>query len=232
MHGHAHVLLLMFFLKDMTSYVIIIVIHPPWHICFPASKCTTLVSKPNYLSANCAPKSMVFVFLNVLPFDFLCFSMLTISFFALQGCEVFSQAHGPSHGQEGESHHTVCNGDGQIARLCQNSVWNLQARIRRKGTLAPALHHVIEKFKDIVPTPPASIPSTPSVADEAGQMPAEYRQREHTRIKCIFCHILFFSHAVKCRGLEATFNHWCVERCSSLRQDPEAPLAVQICLEK
>lgn len=79
----------------------------------------------------------------------LCSVHLPLSLFVsspLQGCEVFGQAHGPGHGQEGESHHTVCHRDGQIAGLCQNSLWNLQARIWRKGTLAPTLHHLIRKL--------------------------------------------------------------------------------------
>lgn len=71
-----------------------------------------------------------------------------------------------------------------------------------------------------------------TLVDEAKQMPAEHRLREARRRKCVFCHIFFFSHAVKCRGMEARFNHRSVEQCSSLRQDPVAPLAVQIYLEK
>ncbi len=87
-----------------------------------------------------------------------------------------------------------------------------------------------EGFREILPISP----STPTLHlhDEAEQMPAECRRQEGKRRKCVFCHIFFFSHAVKCRGSQARFNHWSVEQCSSLRQDPEAPLAVQICLEK
>lgn len=59
----------------------------------------------------------------------------------LQGCQVFGQAHGPGHGKEGESHHTVCYRDGQITKLRQNSLWNLQACLWRQGILAPTLHH-------------------------------------------------------------------------------------------
>lgn len=165
----------------------------------------------------------------------------------LQGCEVFGQAHGPGYGQEGESHHTVCHGDGQVARLCQNSLWNLQARFWRKGTLAPTLHHLIRKLNAsscvIVRTsnwkrrnsktsflythtpPPPRLSGWRCQADAS----AEYRRQEGTKRKCVFCYIFFFSHAAKCRGSEARFNHWSVEQCSSLRQDPEAPLAVQIC---
>lgn len=107
----------------------------------------------------------------------------------LQGCEVFGQAHGPGYGQEGESHHTVCHGDGQVARLCQNSLWNLQARFWRKGTLAPTLHHLIRKLNasscvivrtsnwkrrnsktSFLYTP---LPPPGSLADDVKQMPAQ-----------------------------------------------------------
>ncbi len=90
-----------------------------------------------------------------------------------------------------------------------------------------------EEFKGIVPIrPPPQPSSSRSLADEVKQMPAEYRRREGRSRKCVFCHIFFFSHAVKCRRSEARFNHRSVEQCSSLRQDPEAPLAVQICSEE
>lgn len=64
------------------------------------------------------------------------------------------------------------------------------------------------------------------------QLSTSDERREGRRGKCALCHISFLSHAAKCRRSKARFNHWSVERCSSLRQDPEAPLAVQICLEK
>lgn len=132
----------------------------------------------------------------------------------LQGCEVFGQAHGPGHGQEGESHYTVCYGDGQISRLCQDSLWNLQARVWCKGTLAPVLHHlipdklnrshrVIEPASNwkkkrgiqrhdscIPPTPPPTHPTQTlsSVAHKVKKMQAEYRQWEEGRGrgKCVF----------------------------------------------
>lgn len=94
--------------------------------------------------------------------------------------------------------------------------------------------HLIEKkkkFKEIIPTSLAPHCSR-SLADEVEQMPAEHRRREGWGRKCAFCHILFFSHAAECRGSEARFNQRSVERSGSLRRDAEAPLAVQICLEK
>lgn len=179
---------------------------------------------------------------------FLCISFSLSPSLPLQGCEVFGKAHGSGHGQEGESHHPVCHRDGQVARLCQNSLWNLQARFWRKGTLAPTLHHLIRKLNASL-----CVVVSRRLIEKGGI------QRHHSYIrplshglwltkssrcqlstseesveekKCVFCHSFFFSHAVKCRGLQARFNHWSVEWCSSLTQDPEAPLAVQICLEK
>lgn len=56
---------------------------------------------------------------------------------------------------------------------------------------------------------------SPSLTNEVKQMPAEHRRWEGRGRKCVFCHIFFFSHAVKCHGSRARFNHWSVEQCSS-----------------
>lgn len=103
----------------------------------------------------CTFESLILVWFSFLPSHFFFLSLILSLHLSLslplssshQGCEVLGQADGPGHGQEGESHHSLCHRDGQISRLREDALWNLQARLWCEGTFAPASGQLIRKLR-------------------------------------------------------------------------------------